>query len=212
MLILALPIGNALKTVLLLAFWAVTFGRITRREGLMALLMCGFSLIDVYTIRRGTFYYVHPDIWGLAAYVPLFYAFLALHCMRLLNGPLPSTRLPWLVVLLFSIPYLITSRSDVLFWAPGAVLLLALGFFHDQDDLRYVGYMIVLGVIMEYTGVRRGQWVYPNLPAGGVPLWFIPMRGGMGLFFRRRLYPWVYPGAGEGDRSGKSSVPARAAL
>jgi hypothetical protein len=206
-LILSLPIGNILKLALFLVFWGITFGRLTRREGLVALLACGFSLLDVCAIRRGAFYYLHADVWGLAAYVPVCYSFVVLHPMRLLNGPPSQTKPSWLgytLAVLFATCYLITAQADMLFWAPGAVLLVALGFFHEPYDLRYVGYLIAFGTVWEYTGVFGGQWAYPHPPAGGVPLWFIPMWGGMGLFFRRLLYPWIsFSGAGKGDRSGK---------
>jgi len=37
--------------------------------------------------------------------------------------------------------------------------------------------------------VHSGQWGYPGNPPGGVPLWFITMWGGIGLFMRRLIVP-----------------------
>jgi hypothetical protein len=68
---------------------------------------------------------------------------------------------------------------------------MALGFFHDVHDLAYAGYMILLGAAVEYAGVYAGLWSYPGDPSGGVPLWFITMWGGVGLFLRRLALPIV---------------------
>jgi len=46
-----------------------------------------------------------------------------------------------------------------------------------------------MGAIIEYTGVWSGQWLYPGHPWSGVPLWFMPMWGGVGLFTRQLLAP-----------------------
>jgi hypothetical protein len=47
----------------------------------------------------------------------------------------------------------------------------------------------VLGALIEYTGVWTGQWHYPGRHLGGVPLWFLPMWAGVGLFTRRLVLP-----------------------
>jgi hypothetical protein len=62
-------------------------------------------------------------------------------------------------------------------------------FFHEKLDLAYAGYMILVGALIEYTGVWSAQWGYPGSPPGGVPLWFITMWGGVGLFTRRLVLP-----------------------
>jgi hypothetical protein len=51
--------------------------------------------------------------------------------------------------------------------------------------------MVLLGAVVEYTGVNAGQWSYPGDVPGGVPLWFATMWGGIGLFFRRLILPLV---------------------
>ena len=60
-------------------------------------------------------------------------------------------------------------------------------------DLAYAGHMVVLGALVEYTGVHAGQWFYPIDVPGGVPPWFVTMWGGIGLFFRRLVLPWLSP-------------------
>ena len=62
-------------------------------------------------------------------------------------------------------------------------------------DFAYVAYMVILGALIEYTGVWAGQWSYPENPPGGVPLWFITMWGGVGLFTRRLVLPLMRRGA-----------------
>ena len=84
-----------------------------------------------------------------------------------------------------------TLRTDRL---PRA-LALALGFFHERQDLIYLGYMAVVGALVEYCGVWSGQWHYPGDSFGGVPLWFATMWGGIGLFTRRLILPLTATGA-----------------
>jgi hypothetical protein len=195
-LILALPVANLIKLALFLMFWAVTFGRLTRREWVAAVLVyIGFTALDLGTVHQSGFYFVHPDFGGIAAYAPLIYVFLFLHTMRVLSGPIPQTRPPWLawaMALLFCGPFLMTAQTDRLFWITGAILGVALVCFHEKFDVLYTLYLIILGTLIEHTAVASGQWGYPQTPWGGVPLWSITMWGGIGLFVRRLLYPLVY--------------------
>ena len=77
----------------------------------------------------------------------------------------------------------------ILLWVTAVLLAIGLGFFHECRDLAYVGYMVLLGAAVEYTGVHSGEWFYPNDPMGGVPLWFVTLWGGVGLFLRRLVLP-----------------------
>jgi len=74
----------------------------------------------------------------------------------------------------------------------GIILAVALAAFHQRLDLAYAGYMILVGALVEYTGVWSGQWGYPGDPPGGVPLWFLTMWGGVGLFTRRLVVPLLH--------------------
>jgi uncharacterized membrane protein YoaT (DUF817 family) len=89
------------------------------------------------------------------------------------------------------LPFTFAAIPDQTFLLIATVLLLLVGlaFFHEPMDLAYVGYMILLGAAIEYSGVWSRQWHYPGDPAGGVPLWFVSLWGGVGLFLRRLALP-----------------------
>lgn len=124
------------------------------------------------------------------------WGFYVLHCLRFLGGTAPRTSRLGAVALavLFAVPFVTLSHPWLLLMASGSALMVALGFFHDRHDLAYLGYMVVLGALIEYCGVWSGQWAYPGDPVGGVPLWFATMWGGIGLFTRRLILPLVRTG------------------
>lgn len=70
-----------------------------------------------------------------------------------------------------------------------ALLAVCLALFNQRMDFAYAGYMAALGALFEYVGVWTDQWHYPGLPIGGVPVWFVTMWGGVGLFTRRLILP-----------------------
>jgi hypothetical protein len=57
--------------------------------------------------------------------------------------------------------------------------------------------MAALGALIEYVDVWTGQWHYPGHPYGGVPLWFVTMWAGVGLFARRLILPLLCGGGGQ---------------
>jgi hypothetical protein len=95
----------------------------------------------------------------------------------------------WILALLYSAAFAGIPDQDLLLVASGTLLVVGLILFHEPLDLAYTGYMVLLGAAVEYTGVWSGQWYYPGNPAGGVPLWFVTLWGGVGLFLRRLVLP-----------------------
>ncbi len=145
--------------------------------------------MDIMAVRQGVFRFHAPDYLGLPVWEFVMWGFYVLHTQRMLRGPTPEGAL-WKVIalaLLFAVPFVTLTDSRLLLLASGVLLALALAFFHERWDWRYVGYMIALGAMVEYAGVWSGQWSYPADPIGGVPAWFATMWGGVGLFTRRLL-------------------------
>jgi hypothetical protein len=119
------------------------------------------------------------------------WGFYVLHLIRMVDGPAPAGK-PWLplgLAIAFAIPFSTIADAQLLLLATAIILGVALAFFHERLDLAYTGYMILVGALIEYTGVWSGQWGYPGDPPGGVPLWFVTMWGGVGLFTRRLVLP-----------------------
>ena len=193
--LLALVPGGWAKLLGFLICWLLTFGAIRRRELFIYISVSAlFSLMDIMAVRQGVFRFYAPDFLGLPVWEFFMWGFYVFHCMRLLGGAVPRVSRFAVVALavLFAIPFMTLTDSWMLLAASGAVLAIALAFFHERADLVYVGYMIIVGALIEYVGVWSGQWRYPGDPIGGVPLWFISMWGGIGLFTRRLIVPLLH--------------------
>jgi uncharacterized membrane protein YoaT (DUF817 family) len=89
----------------------------------------------------------------------------------------------------FALPFATIADANLLLAVSGTVLMGCLIVFHEPMDLAYAGYMAALGALIEYVGVGTGQWHYPQPQYGGVPLWFLTMWAGVGLFTRRLVLP-----------------------
>lgn len=192
LLILALVPTNLGKLAALLAWWALTFRHITRPELIMVILACGFfTLMNAMSLKQGIFAFTDPDLLGMPIYELTMWGFYLLHTKRLLNGPAPQGRqlIVWTLALLYSAAFGAIPDQTLLLVVTAVLLVIGLILFHEPLDLAYVGYMILLGAAIEYTGVLSGQWAYPSDPIGGVPLWFITLWGGVGLFLRRLVLP-----------------------
>lgn len=145
--------------------------------------------MDIMAVRQGVFRFSSPDYLGLPVWEFAMWGFYVLHTVRMLHGRAPAGAL-WKVLalaLLFALPFVTLADQQALLLASAILFALALGFFHERSDLVYAGYMIAVGAVVEYLGVWSGQWSYPMNPPGGVPLWFVTMWGGVGLFTRRLL-------------------------
>ena len=190
--ILAFVPGSIIKALALLAWWAITFRRLTAPEGVLFVGACiFFTGMNALSLRQGIFAFAHPDVLGIPAYELFMWGFYLLHTSRLLRGPVPGGRrsLVWLLAILYAAAFGGIADADWLLLATGALLLAALACFHEPLDFAYVGYMILLGALVEQVGVHSGEWHYPGDPLGGVPLWFITLWGGVGLFLRRLVLP-----------------------
>lgn len=147
--------------------------------------------MNAASLKQGIFMFAHPDILLQPVWELFMWGFYLLHTRRLLNGPAPVGRRAtvWALALAYSAAFATIHDSNTLLLVTGILLLGGLALFHEPLDLAYAGYMVLLGALIEYTGVHSGQWGYPGNPPGGVPLWFITMWGGIGLFMRRLINP-----------------------
>jgi len=192
MLILAFVPTNLGKLAALLVLWALTFGRLGKVEAIFYVCVCAFfTAMNAASLKQGIFMFAHPDILLQPVWELFMWGFYLLHTRRLLNGPAPAGRRAtvWVLALAYSAAFATIHDSNTLLLVTGVLLLVGLALFHEPLDLAYAGYMVLLGALIEYTGVHSGQWGYPGNPPGGVPLWFITMWGGIGLFMRRLINP-----------------------
>jgi len=171
-------------------------------------LMIGVNLLfvamNIAALRKGLFQFSKPDALGMPLFEFVMWGFYTLHTIRMLCGATPegSRRLPVIMAVVFALPFCTIGGARELTLVSGTVVAASLVVFHEPMDLAYAGYMALLGAAVEYIGVGTGQWWYPGSPAGGVPLWFVTMWAGIGLFTRRLLLPLVRHGA-------ETSVPGQ---
>lgn len=190
--ILALVPGNYAKAGLLLILWLATFGRSSRAELVLFLIACCFfTVMNALSLSQGIFAFARPDILGMPFYELFMWGFYLLHTRRVVDGPAPPgpEKPAWVLAILFAAAFGLIGDQVVLLWVTAVLLAIGLGFFHERRDLGCVGYMVLLGAAVEYTGVHSGEWFYPNDPMGGVPPWFVTLWGGVGLFLRRLVLP-----------------------
>jgi hypothetical protein len=183
---------NPAKLITMLAVWGLGFGRIRAAELLaMALVNLLFIVMNSAALSRAIFAFDHPDFLGMPIYEFLMWGFYTLHTIRFLDGDAPRGRLMLAsaAAAAFALPFSLIADPALLLAASGLVLAACLVLFHEPMDLAYAGYMTALGALIEYVGVGTGQWHYPGQHYGGVPLWFLTMWAGVGLFTRRLIVP-----------------------
>jgi hypothetical protein len=184
--------GNAAKLATMLVIWAVGFRRIRAAELLaMAAVNLLLVVMNAAALNRGIFGFDHPDLLGMPAYEYLMWGYYTLHAIRFLDGEAPRRLLllASAAAVAFALPFALIADPRLLLAASAVVLAACLALFHEPMDLLYAGYMAVLGALIEYVGVWTGQWHYPGQHYGGVPLWFLTMWAGVGLFTRRLILP-----------------------
>ena len=190
--ILAWLPSSVAKLTALLVLWAITFRHLSRSEWLFGLTVCVFFTgMNAASLSHGIFAFTNPDVLGMPVYELFMWGFYLLHTRRLLGGPVPQGRVAAVgaLAVLYSAAFATIPSANLLLGVTACLLLVGLTWCHEPYDLAYVGYMVLLGAAIEYTGVHAGQWTYPGHPPGGVPLWFITLWGGVGLFLRRLAVP-----------------------
>lgn len=193
--IIAFLPGNAAKAGALLVLWAATFRRIEFKEAVLVVgVCCFFTVMNAMSLAQGIFSFTAPDVLGMPVYELFMWGFYILHTKRMLGDAPPApSRVAWGLALAYSAAFAAIKDAQVLLMVTGTLLAIAVFLFHTRRDLAFLGYMVLLGALIEYTGVGSGQWTYPGAPLGGVPLWFVTLWGGVGLFFHRLILPIMAP-------------------
>lgn len=198
LLILVFVPGTMFKAATFIAWWFLTFGTVTVLEG--AIFVAAnllFGIMDINTVKSQAFVFASGDVMGVPYYEFLLWGFYILHVRRATAAVAAhsSKRLPLALLLatIFGVVFSAAPDHSTRLWAPAAAIGLALLFFHTAKDLANMGYMLAVGTLVEYTGVFNGLWMYPGEFPGGIPLWFVTVWAGVGLF-AGRLLPRDNPG------------------
>lgn len=205
--VLAWVPGNWAKLLTMVVIWGLGFGRLATAELLM---MAGvnvlFALINSLALARGIFRFDHPDLLGMPVYEYVMWGYYTLHTIRLLGGKPPrgSFIVSAVAAMGFVLPFATIADPALLLLTSATLLAVCLALFHQRMDLFYAGYMAAVGALVEYVGVGTGQWHYPGQHYAGVPLWFLTMWAGVGLFTRRLLLPMLR--RADANRSGTGAA------
>jgi len=192
--VLAFLPGSLQKLGAFVLIWAVTFRSPTRGEAAMFTVACVFfTAMNAATLEQGIFRFTHAEFLGMPYYETLMWGFYLLHTRRMIGGVVPTSTnvFVWVLAAAYAVTFAAIGEPRTLLAVTATLLALAFWRHHDPGDLAYVGYMILLGALVEHTGVWAGEWSYPALEAGGVPTWFITLWGGVGFFLRRLVLPYV---------------------
>ena len=184
--------STALQAVLLLGWWYLTFRPVEKVELIFFAGICVFfTAMNYVTLRQGIFEFTEQDLLLMPYFELFMWGFYLLHAIRMLDGPTPPHRplVIWPLALLYAAAFGLITDYTALFLVTAGLLGVAFYFFHDRYDLAYAGYLTLVGAAIEYAGVHSGHWSYPEDPVGGVPLWFITLWAGVGLFLRRLVLP-----------------------
>ena len=183
---------NEGKVAAFVVLWVVTFQKLSKAEASFYAFVCVFFTgMNAASLKQGIFAFAHPDFMGMPLYELFMWGFFLLHLKRVLGGPAPATNraVVWTLALLYSAAFAAIPEPTMLLAVTGTLLIFGLVLFHEPLDFAYTGYLILFGAMWEYTGVLSGEWAYPNNPPSGVPLWFVTLWGGVGLFTRRLALP-----------------------
>jgi hypothetical protein len=189
--------GNAVKALVLVAFWTATFWPLSRRElALVAIIDVFFTLMDVVTVRRGLFWFVHPDVVGLPYWEPFMWGFYVLNAERMCR--LPGTRRPsaldYASLIAFTATFPAIGAPLPLQLLPCALLVATALSRRDARDLVYMGYLTAMGLLVENVGTRAHLWRWRGA-VGAPPYNVVVLWAAVGLYLRRVFVPWLRRGS-----------------
>jgi hypothetical protein len=192
--ILALPIVAGIKVAILLFLWLLTFIKITKKELFIFLAINSiFILSDIGAIKNGFFSFNEHDIGVLPYYELFMWGFYLLHAHRMLAGPYPkkSEKKVFILALLFTLTFILNPPGHGVLLLSGFILLISLYYFHNKADVRYILYLIVIGLIVEWIGLKYNLWQYSTNNYFLIITQIMIMWGASGLYFRRLAGPYI---------------------
>ncbi|MBA4387703.1 MAG: hypothetical protein C0404_06960 [Verrucomicrobia bacterium] len=181
-------------TAMLAGLWILTFGTVTLLDAaIFVAVNILFSVMDIMTVNSQVFQFTTQDAFGLPCYEFILWGFYVLHMRRVVQSfSAPAHRnlsLAIVAAMAFGIAFSAAPDSTMRLVVPAAVVGVALVLFRSQRDIAAASYLLLVGALVEYTGVWAGLWSYAEQVPGGVPPWSIPMWMGVGLF-ASRLFPF----------------------
>jgi len=186
--------NNLVVSLLLIVLWIPLFWKRPKIEWLIFIIVnIIFVFNDVAAIQNHFFQFTKPDIFNLPYWEFLMWGFYLQHAHRFLNLSYPN-RFEWkgfLLAIVFSALFGLISDRSLLLVLSTSWLFLSFVFYHQKEDFLFCGYLMLLGTIFEFVGIRQNLWSYPNQEYHTAWIQFVVMWGFVGLFFRRLVGPFL---------------------
>lgn len=202
--VLAFIPDNAIKVAILLPIWWITF-RGLRRNEIWAFVIANiiFSISDIGAIENGFFRFIQPDLWGMPWFEFFMWGFYFLHAHRILKlKSQPRLDLTTLFLsLCFAACFGLFQDKILILAITSSILVFTLWWFRSAQDLIMCLYMMAVGAIFEYVGLKFNIWDYPNASLSIVAPQFVIMWGGAGVFFHRMVSPFLHAKAKRSTRA-----------
>lgn len=185
MLISTFVADTTVKTVVLLIFWLATFYPIRSRELLFFITCCFcFTVSNYGALKNNVFEFRHQDILLMPYNELLMWGFYCLNAFRLLDR-WPVAVKSFKKFLIHAVPFAgsfsIIKDEVSLAACLLALLILGLSFFHGKRNFLFVGYFLLMGILVEGLGIGFQLWHYPHAQYFEFPLWAPLMWTNIGL-------------------------------
>jgi hypothetical protein len=189
---ISLPIEGILKVLVLIFWWLLTFWPLKISEILVFIVPCVlYSIGNILSVQKGVFFFKHPDVMGLPYYEYGMWGFYFLHTIRVLK-PFEKIHFQWRTIpiaIVFSASFSFSADPQIVPLLSFSTLGILLIFYHSIEDIRFMSYFVLFGMLLEIIGVLSGQWGYPPPHEFAVAPWFFCLFAGSGILCYRIAVP-----------------------
>jgi hypothetical protein len=191
---IVLLVPNSLAVLfILLPVWWLMFRPWQDGEVFSFAIAAVFFLFQNYMcLKAGIFEFKHKDILLMPYYEPFLWGFYFTALKRFVVATHKSLHFEMkslIGLFVTSVAFSLFSRTPLFFAATIVSTLFLFVLFHARLDLIFAVSALLLGFVIELTGVFSGLWSYPAPDFLGMPYWFSTMWISVGLLGWRFLMP-----------------------
>ncbi len=182
--------NTVLITLSLLLWWGITFYPFSKQDlVLFFLTSLFFTLVDISVLHQGIFAFTDKDFFGMPYFEVFMWGFYFLHASRLLQGAIPTS--VWQGIIFSGVIFLALSaipNISIALIVGAGILIGALFYFGTKKDVLYSGYLMLIGVLIEYLGTATDTWKYS---IDNYFYWWVITWAVSGLVLYRTMLPLV---------------------
>lgn len=177
--------NNYLKTIALLIFWGISFYPIAKLEIIFFITSSFlFVVANFGALKNLTFDFAVKDIF-LMPYNELFmWGFYCLNAHRFINVEAKARvniKKLLLYIVGFATTFSVVHNENVLCGILLLIFIIALLNFKSQRGIKYIGYFLFMGIVVETLGLSFNLWNYPHAIYFPIPIWAPLMWSNIGL-------------------------------